>query len=367
MLKPFATALLAAMTLALPGLASADDDAQAVKPMFKALPPHVVDGVTFNAAPGAQLPQWNGSFTDLRNVKRTYVMAGADPSTSNTTTTIQAYLIPLIMVYGASNGNMTFDPTTETTSSGLTVMQQVAKSPIFKASIDYVQGGVDLGKAQYIDAFQRGNFWSSVSTNTDYHTVLQIVKTLKPQTITVSATEGHVVSDPFHLGGPRGEMDINAFDGRLQTFMSKLKQINPSVLPIFITADVFLTGGGCCIGGYHSANGVQPAGQTYSYATYINTAGSFAQDVSALSHEIGEWMDDPFTDNHVGCTDNSLLEVGDPLEREANYGGFPYKVKGFTYNLQSLVFLPYFGAPLSTSVNNWYSFQNDMTHVCPGQ
>jgi len=367
MLKSLATASLAAMTLTLTGFAGAADHAQAVKPMFKVLPPHVVDGVEFPAAPAAQLPQWNGSFTDQHDVQRNFVMAGSDPSTSNETTTIQAYLIPLIMVYGAANGNMTFDPTTETTSSGLTVMKQVARSPIFKASIDFVQGGTDLGKAQYIDAYQRGNFWHDVSKNTNYHTVLQIVKTLKPQTITVAASEGQVVDDPFHLGGKRGEMSIFAFDSRLQTFMTKLKQINPSVLPIFITTDVFLTQGGCCIGGYHSANSPQPGGQTYSYATYINTVGSFSQDVSALSHEIGEWMDDPFADNRVGCTDNSLLENGDPLEREPNYGGYPYTVNGFTYNLQSLVFLPYFGARLSTSVNKWYSFQNDMTHVCPGQ
>lgn len=364
MLKSLTTAALAAMALAIPVMASADEDQ--AKPMFKVLPPHIVDGVAFPAK-GGQLAQWNGSFTDLKKVKRTYVMAGADPATSNTTTKIKAYLIPLIMVYGSGNGNMTFDPTTEKTSSGLSVMKQVAKSPIFKPSIHFVQGGTDLGTAQYIDAYQRGNFWSSVSTNSDYHTVLKIVKTLPAQTITVANSEGKVVPDPFKLGGPRGEMDINAFDGRLQTIMAKLKQIDPSVLPIFITADVFLTEGGCCIGGYHSANGIQPAGQTYSYATYINTAGSFAQDVSALSHEIGEWMDDPFTDNRVGCTDNSIMENGDPIERDANYGGFPYTVKGFTYNLQSLVFIPYFGAPLSTSVNNWYSFQNDMTHVCPGQ
>ena len=367
MLKSLATASLAVIALALPGFASADEDVQAVKPMFKTLPPHVVDGVTFRAAPGMQLPQWNGSFTDQNGVQRNYVMAGSDPATSNATTTIQAYLIPLIMVYGAGNGNMTFDPTKEKTASGLTVMEQVARSPLFKASIDFVQGGTDLGKAQYIDAYQRANFWESVKTNTDYHTVVQIVKTLKAQTITVSASEGQVVSDPFGLGGPRGEMNIFSFDGRLQTFMTKFKQINPSVLPIFITTDVFLTEGGCCIGGYHSANAAQPGGQTYSYATYINTVGSFSQDVSALSHEIGEWMDDPFTDNRVGCSDNSLMENGDPLEREPNYGGFPYTVKGFTYNLQSLVFLPYFGAPKSTSLHKWYSFQNDMRHVCPGQ
>ena len=44
-----------------------------------------------------------------------------------------------------------------------------------------------------------------------------------------------------------------------------------------------------------------------------------------------------------------------------------YTLGGFTYNLQSLVFIGYFGAPKSTSVHGWYSFQHDMSHVCPGQ
>ena len=33
------------------------------------------------------------------------------------------------------------------------------------------------------------------------------------------------------------------------------------------------------------------------------------------------------------------LEVGDPEEGDSNYGGFPYTLHGFTYNLQDLVML----------------------------
>jgi hypothetical protein len=139
------------------------------------------------------------------------------------------------------------------------------------------------------------------------------------------------------------------------------------VLPLFVSYDIYLTSGGCCIGGYHDSDGSQPAGQTYSYATYVDTVGAFSQDVSALSHELGEWLDDPFVDNNVDCNDNSILEVGDPLEGLSNYGGFPYKLNGMTYNLQSLVFIGYFGAPKTWSANSWYAFQNDMSHVCPGQ
>src|SRR5260370_1264529 len=129
---------------------------------------------------------------------------------------------------------------------------------------------------------------------------------------------------------------IYAFDAKLQSYMTYFTQINPGVLPLFVTYDIFLTSGGCCIGGYHNANGVQPGGQTYAHATYVDSKGSFSQDVSALSHEIGEWMDDPFTDNFVHCTDNGLMEDGDPLEGNANFGAFPYTLGGFTSNFQSL-------------------------------
>jgi hypothetical protein len=52
-----------------------------------------------------------------------------------------------------------------------------------------------------------------------------------------------------------------------------------------------------------------------------------------------------------------ILEVGDPLENNPNFGAFPYTVNGFTSNLQDLTTLPYFGAPSSTSVNDEFTFQ----------
>jgi hypothetical protein len=73
-------------------------------------------------------------------------------------------------------------------------------------------------------------------------------------------------------------------------------------------------------------------------------------------------MDDPFVDNHVPCSDNSIMENGDPLVLDDH----AYPVNGFTYHLQDLVFIPYFGAPRNFSVNRWLSFQNDETSTCPG-
>jgi hypothetical protein len=154
--------------------------------------------------------------------------------------------------------------------------------------------------------------------------------------------------------------DINWFDAQLQAYMTANKSIVPNSLPIFVTYDVYLTEGGCCIGGYHNSYGSTSAPQAYSHFTYINHVGAFAQDVSALSHETAEWADDPLvvntSGNQVAC---GILEVGDPEEGFTNYGAFPYTLGGFTYNLQDLTFLEYFGAPNTTSANGALTFQGN--------
>jgi hypothetical protein len=319
--------------------------------------------------PAASLIQWTGSFTDLKGATRTFTMIGTDPTATNTSTTIPVYIIPIRMVYPKSNGDHTFDPVKQVLPNGKTVIQNIVASPIFDPGVNFTQGGKNLGTTQYLDAYQRGNFWKFVKTkkHSGYHVLLGQPTILAEQTITVKAAKGTVISNPFG-SGIAGTYDIGAFDTKLQAYMRKFaQQISPGVLPLFVTYDVYLTSGGCCYGGYHNANGPEPAGQTYAYATYVDSVGAFAQDVSALSHEIGEWMDDPFADNAVGCTDNNLMEVGDPLENNPNSGAYPYTLNGFTYNLQSLVFIGYFGAPPTDSVNRWLSFQNDESHVCPGQ
>jgi hypothetical protein len=339
-------------------------DVQNAKPMFVAGPNHME---LAPKRPAANLTQWNGTFTDLTHRTINFTMVGNDPSTG-VASTIPVYIIPIKMVYPANNGNKTFDPATATVQNGLTVVNNIIASPIFDSGVNFTQGNVNLGTTQYIDAYQRGNFWKFVKkkANRNYHVLLGTPTVLAEQTITVNQGQGSVVNNPF-ASGLVGTYDINLFDSNLQKFMKSFSQVNPGVLPLFVTYDVFLTSGGCCIGGYHNANGAQPGGQTYSHATYVDQPGSFSQDVSALSHEIGEWMDDPFVDNRVNCNDNSIMENGDPLEGRTNYGGFPYSLNGFTYNLQSLVFIGYFGGPKADSVHKWLSFQNDETHVCPGQ
>ncbi|HEY2444667.1 MAG TPA: hypothetical protein VGI20_02890 [Rhizomicrobium sp.] len=372
MRKSLASVALMATAAMLPGTFSAAAkpllQPGTAKPVFVVGPRHNIPAYH---TPSSNLPQWNGSFTDLKGNNVNFTQIGGNPSTTNTTSTITVLIIPIKMIYGSGNGNMTFDPNKTIVFRNRSVTKNFAKSPLFGTPgklIDYNQGGTDLGNTQYIDAFQRGTWWGNdVSVNTSYHTIYQ-TKIEPEQSITVTPSQGKVEPNPVSGNtGTIGTMDINAFDSALQTFMRNISDVNPGVLPLFITYDIYLTsGGGCCIGGYHGANGGQPGGQTYSYATYEDK-GNFSQDASAFSHELGEWEDDPFTDNFVHCNDNSLMEVGDPLERMANYGAFPYKLHGFKYNLQSLVFMPYFGAPRTDSVNQWLAFQNDESNVCPGQ
>jgi hypothetical protein len=362
--------LAASLTLACAGAAFAQEkkypDILDAKPMFKAGPNHME---LAPKAPAAALVQWNGSFVDLTKKTIDYTMIGTDPSAGGVSTTVPVVIVPVKMVYGKKIGNMTFDPMTAKASDGLTIINNIIASPLFNPGVNFTQGGTNLGTTQYEDAFQRGNFWKFVKTKAgkNYHVLLSTPTVLPEMTINVTALQGKVINNPFG-SGVVGLFADPAMDAAIQTYMANSTSINPGVLPIFITYDIYLgTSGTCCIGGYHNANGAQPSGQTYSYSTYVDSVGAFAQDVSALSHELGEWMDDPFVDNHVNCQDNSLMEVGDPLEGLANYGAFPYTLGGFTYNLQSLVFIGYFGGPVKDSVHKWLSFQNDEPGVCPGQ
>jgi hypothetical protein len=306
-----------------------------------------------NANPPVTLPTWNGSFT-YNSTTYHYNMVGTAPSTGSSTT-VKAFIIP-VKIDCASN---TFDPRT-TMQGGESVVQQTVESPIFQKRA-YVLGGTNIGTTQYEDAFQRANFWGTVKNHMGYHVLLGGPTILPELTLSPGSSCAVLSSNPFGGGGPTALVDINYIDPQFGAYLTAHSVITPDSLPIFITVNTYLTGGSpilnnCCIGGYHSANGAQ----AYSHFTYIPITGDFSQDVSALSHEVGEWMDDPLVvnpnGNPVAC---GILEVGDPEEGFANFGDFPYTLGGFTYHIQDLVFLEYFGAPNTTSVHGWETFHNN--------
>ena len=333
-----------------------DAETSVPRAIYTVMPPHLRTDV---APPPASLQSWNGSYTYSGHTY-TYNMVGTAPS-ANTSTTITTYIIPVKITITSRSGTKTvFDPA-HVLSNGNTVTNNTLQSPLFDSTTTYTQGGVNVGTTQYIDAYQRANFWGTVATHTNSHLLLSTT-VLAEQSLSPTATYGKTGS-PF--GFTAAEVDINWFDSQIPSLISKLK-ITPNQFPIFLLYNTYLTqGGGCCIGGYHSSEGSVSNPQSYAEAAYVDHPGAFSQDVSALSHEIGEWADDPLTVNYNGNnTPCGILENGDPLEGNANYGGYPYTLHGFTYNLQDLVTLPYFGAPTSTSVNGWLSFQGESLGVC---
>jgi hypothetical protein len=343
---------LAALLCCFAAFAVAQDETQTEGkpvPRFVTLPP---TPSTQSEEPAVTLPTWTGSFK-YEGTKYTYYMVGTAPA-KGTSTTVNAFIIPVKIVIGSN----TFDPTT-TDEDGQTVVALTEESPIFQTQT-YTLGGVDVGDTQYEDAFQRANFWGKVKKHTGYHVLLGGPTVLSELTLNPGSNGAVLSSNPFGGSVPTALVNINYVDAQIQAYIKANSEITPDTIPIFMTVNTYLTDGSpilnnCCIGGYHSANGPQ----AYSQFTFIPIPGDFSQDVSALSHELGEWMDDPGVKGAFNSVKCGILEVGDPEEGFTNYGGFPYPLGGFTYNLQDLVFLEYFGAPDKTSVNGWETFHDN--------
>ena len=293
-MQTFALALLACICL--PGTATAQS-AQAApgseRPMFTRFRGQMRQPKNAIEAATSPLTTWNGSFMS-GGTTYNYNMVGTAPSTG-ASTTVQVELIPVKIVITPRHGSkVTFDPS-HVLSNGLTVTNSTIQSPIF-TGIPFTSGGVSMGTTQYVDAYQRANFWGTVQSHTGYHVLLgspivEPVQTLSPPSR--SGKTGTV------FGFNAGLVDINWFDSQLHTIMTNLG-ISPNTFPIFLTYDVYLTqNNSCCIGGYHSSFGLVSAPQSYAHATYVDHP-TFAQDVSALSHEVGEWMDDPLVVNVNG-------------------------------------------------------------------
>ena len=132
-------------------------------------------------------------------------------------------------------------------------------------------------------------------------------------------------------------------------------------------------GANAAILGEHSA-GMNQAGTriwTWAWASWhtADTAPDGSADIAALSHEIAEWFNDPFSSNMVPpweappdypCT--NLLEVGDPV------GDITFTQAG--YHLQDEVFLSWFARQvLSIGIGGMYSYLGSVTApppVCGG-
>jgi len=324
--------------------ASTPDTMHAV-PRFAVLPGTHPELAAQPAATG--MPYWTFSYT-YKGTRYSDKFVGHSPHRA--AATVPSFVIPLKIVVAGQ----TFTTST-VQSNGKSALVDTTSSPIFQSEVDFQEAGVDLGTTQYEDAYQRESFWPIVSGNPGYHVLLGAPTVLPEVTLTVPKGSGSVGTE---FGVKVALVDINYIDGQLHSILAANPQITAGAIPVFVAYDTYETSGGCCIGGYHSANGAQ----AYMLFDYIGKSGAFSQDVSALSHEMGEWLDDPLTVNNSPC---GIYENGDPLEGDANYGDYAYVVNGLmTYHLQDLAQPPYFGAPKKTSLNGRATFQGTSLSVC---
>jgi hypothetical protein len=336
------------------------------------------------------LPLWFYDVVSSRDNNGYFgIMIGNDPFNVGGSAEVSTYIVPLIIrtntigvgydsttgVITTAPGVTTFDPTIADRSC-MTYPNDVPvkvfrESPIFeKAGFSF--GGTRVGHTQYLDAFQRASFWNALQDKDAYHVLLNPVNLLAPVVINVPAPFGTTrptSSTVRTTCGAQGIVDINWLDFYLSTVVLPAlaeQGVNSGSLPIFQlynVAEAFQVTNlrACCILGYHGANG--PPIQTYAVADF-DTTGFFAagvQDTGIISHEIGEWINDPFVFNltplwgHTGqvggCQAN--LEVGDPLT--GNLAPSVIMPNGFTYHLQELAFYSWFLGGPSIGINGWYS------------
>jgi hypothetical protein len=176
--------------------------------------------------PSGTLQLWYGSFT-YNGQQYNYHMVGADPAT-NRGALITTWIIPVKIIL--SDGS-TWDPLS---GGPFSPLARTALSPIFDTSTTYIEGGIDVGTTQYIDAYQRANFWSIVQNNQDSHLLLggptRSIETLPSLTLNVPAQYGHQGQEYAHTVAL---IDLNYLDEQITSYLAANQTINPMGFPIF--------------------------------------------------------------------------------------------------------------------------------------
>ena len=326
-----------------------------------------------NTAVQNTIPTWTDSVT-VQSLDFTYRMVGTNPKLGSRTTVIPAEIIPLRFVF--ADGSV-FDASTDIVD-GQTTVQGMVNSPIFQNN-NFVIGGTNIGNTQYADAFQRANFWNFVSRQSpNYHVLLGQPEVLPVQTIIVPADKGFYFIDPTTSRQFVG-VDIAYIDDQVQSLIESLT-ISTDSLPIFALGLVTVGEGGA----YHSAELRSSGVQTYIVTPYFSHDTTLfdlpENDSYVLSHEVLEWMDDPFVlldtnltsgwnfanfANEERCGLDGFpglaLEVADPLEL-LNDSSVAVGSGPSAYHVADAVFLDFFTRNAnSRSVNRQYDMFNYLT------
>jgi len=295
-----------------------------------------------------------------------------------------------LILAGIKDQEATYDPNTAAPAclgpKNNVPFTLAVQSPVFE-NHHWVWGGTDLGDAQYDEAFQRANFWNSTGESSGRYGLSLDTQTLPP--LVIDFPKGSGIGLPqssslfnYSACAPTVLVDFNLFDEYLDYIaipqMAAAYGVNSGNFPVFIAGNALW---GAVIGqlpyyepeaaGYHSISSVDPA-QTYGVTQFGDENFFTWPDAVPLSHEVGEWMNDPTTANEVQLYNVAAASSPNgPVACQGNYevgdilAGFfmpPVTGKnGYTYTLQELAFFSYFYGGPSFAANGWYSNNNTLT------
>ena len=305
------------------------------------------------------VPFYSSSFT-ANGQTFPFQMVGTNPLLTAASTTVPVEIIPFKVVF--SDGS-TFDATPGATA--------LANSPMFNNTAFPTETG------QFADVNERAAFNVIGSA---YHMLLGTPTILPTVTVQVPAKSGRTQSFKRMKVGFVDKSFIRPIV--LSTIVAD--NIDPRTLPIVLVGNVFefvvtpkKTLRNCCILGFHNA--FSPSAgvvQTFAFGAYSTTGifGGGIGDISTISHEVGEWLNDPFADNIVPpwgfpnnpsvCASN-VLEVGDPIEVFPT-PTYAVALNGTAYHPQDLAFFSWFARQNpSIGFNGQYSYRANLTSLPP--
>jgi hypothetical protein len=327
------------------------------------------------------VPNFNGSF-DSEGVTYAFTMVGHPPQ-SNAETSVETIVIPLafILPFPDANGNPII-------LDGTSKVANLMESPIFD------RAHFSSGHTQFGDALQRATFWGQINhdnSHDGWHVRLSDPH-LRPTLYIQVPSEGlfyTVLPDGSIL--PLIPLDV------LDSMFSTITQLigDADALKMFVTNNVWGYSPGpdgtpqTITFGFHSAVSYGTLGKTVAIDTLVwadwtdpgvsaavfGPSAASIEDVNIFSHEVAEWLNDPFLQNlvpsyalgggYAAC--GNILETGDYLVGVS----YPITVDGVTYSLQNQALLQWFAREIpSSAIDGSYSFPDEtvltsVSPVCP--
>lgn len=326
-----------------------------------------------------------------------FTMAGSEPA-SGGSASFSAPIVPVSLDLLDYDGRLRVVKGHPLHYSVQPFVNAVVNSPVFQ-NADYSSSDTPT---QFADAVQRAEFYNQMQS--DWHTLLKPgVKAERTLSIPRGAYYFALRSDGACCAFVLVDIKIfskllfpaNAHDVSTPVGAAEhAGEITPASISTFLFPNTYLYLDGnpnhCCVLGFHTydsepgdaSNGFREKRYVFNFSSWISP-GLFApgfEDITALSHEITESLNDPFVggdgvhgitpwwlSQNGNCQDD--MEVGDVIE------GLPdatvaIRTNGRIYHPQNEALLPWFESESpSSALGGAYSYpnQNVLTALSPPQ